>query len=289
MARKSAPPPPSRVLNKEDLRSAIRKIEKRIDDLKAFDVTPIQERWDARVEALETKVSATLAEIFGENTPEFHRHSIGGLDSLSVSMMGERYSPQEIQASLREGVDGAVVKLGSLRDLMVERMEELGEGGGAESGAAAAPREPGNRVFIVHGRDEGAKETTARFIARLGLQPIILHEQANAGRTIIEKLERHLDVDFAVVLLTPDDVGGLAADPPQLQNRARQNVVLELGLFIGALGRGRVCALHKGNLELPSDFDGVVYVPMDEAGGWRLLLAREMKQAGMNVDLNKAM
>lgn len=116
-----------------------------------------------------------------------------------------------------------------------------------------------------------------------------MHEQPNSGRTIIEKLEGHLDVDFAVVLLTPDDVGGLAGDPPRLQNRARQNVVLELGLFIGALGRGRVCALYKGDLELPSDFDGVVYVPMDDAGGWRLLLAREMKQAGMNVDLNRAM
>jgi predicted nucleotide-binding protein len=103
------------------------------------------------------------------------------------------------------------------------------------------------------------------------------------------RLEHHLDVAFAVILLTPDDIGGVAMDPPQLRSRARQNVVLELGLFIGALGRGRVCALHKGDLELPSDFDGVVYVPMDAAGGWRLLLAREMKQAGLAIDMNRAM
>lgn len=286
MARKPAPPP-SRVLNQRDLEEAIRKLENRITDLKSFDVAPIRERWDPRVEALETKVSSTLAEIFGEDTPEYNRHSIGGLDSLPISMMGSNYSPREIQDSIREGIEGAIIKLSSLRDLLAERMQ--GAAAAAPAQPARAARQPGNRVFIVHGRDEAAKEAAARFIARLDLEPIILHEQPNAGRTIIEKLEGHLDVDFAVVLLTPDDVGGLAGDPPQLQNRARQNVVLELGLFIGALGRGRVCALHKGNLELRSDFDGVVYVPMDDAGGWRLLLAREMKQAGMNVDLNRAM
>lgn len=286
MARKSSPPP-SRVLNQKDLEGAIRKLDNRIADLKEFDVDSIRERWDPRVEALETKVSSTLAEIFGEDTPEYHRHSVGGFDSLPISMMGNNnYSPQEIKGSIREGIEGAVIKLSSLRDLLAERME--GAAAVAPVEPARAARAPGTRVFIVHGRDEAAKEATARFIARLDLEPVILHEQPNAGRTIIEKLEGHLDVDFAVVLLSPDDVGGLAGDPPQLRNRARQNVVLELGLFIGALGRGRVCALHKGDLELPSDFDGVVYVPMDDAGGWRLLLAREMKQAGMNVDLNRA-
>lgn len=286
MARKSAPPP-SRVLNQKDLEEALRKLDKRIVDLKAFDVAPIRERWDPRVEALETKVSSTLAEIFGEDTPEYRRHSVGGFDSLPISMMGNNYSLGEIQDSIREGIEGAAIKLSSLRDLLAERLEGAAVAVSVEPARAA--RAPGNRVFIVHGRDDAAKEAAARFIARLDFQPIILHEQPNAGRTIIEKLEGHLDVDFAVVLLTPDDVGGLAGDPPQLQNRARQNVVLELGLFIGALGRGRVCALHKGNLELPSDFDGVVYIPMDDAGGWHLLLAREMKQAGMNVDLNRAM
>ena len=91
-------------------------------------------------------------------------------------------------------------------------------------------------------------------------------------------------VDFAVVLLTPDDVGAIATDSRNLRPRARQNVLLELGLFIGALQRHRVCALHRGNLELPSDFDGVVFVEMDSAGGWKMKLVQEMEQAGLAVN-----
>src|SRR5262249_21992550 len=119
---------------------------------------------------------------------------------------------------------------------------------------------------------------------------VILHEQASQGKTIIEKFESHADVGFAVILLTPDDVGASSAayqaEQP-LAPRARQNVVFEHGFFIGRFGRGRVCALHKG-IEIPSDLQGVIYVPFDEKGAWRLDLAREMKAAGMNVDLNKA-
>lgn len=146
----------------------------------------------------------------------------------------------------------------------------------------------GRSVFIVHGHDEAARETTARYVERLGLEAVILHEQVNQGRTIIEKLEHNADVGFAVVLLTPDDVGAAAAANDELRPRARQNVVLELGFFAGKLGRSRVCALHKGDVELPSDFLGVVYIPLDPAGGWRLLLARELKAAGFSIDLNAA-
>lgn len=145
-----------------------------------------------------------------------------------------------------------------------------------------------NKVFIVHGHDEGARETTARFIEKLNLTPVILHEQANGGRTVFEKLEHHSDVDFAVVLLTPDDIGGSAAEKDKVNPRARQNVILELGYFVGKLGRDHVCALHKGPIELPSDIVGVVYVEMDKAGAWRLLLARELRGAEFDVDLNLA-
>jgi len=83
----------------------------------------------------------------------------------------------------------------------------------------------GSKVFLVHGHDDSARETTARFLERLKLEPIILHEQANEGRTIIEKVEHYSEVVFAVVLLTPDDVGGLNAQNPELKPRARQNVI----------------------------------------------------------------
>ena len=146
---------------------------------------------------------------------------------------------------------------------------------------------PNNRVFVVHGHDEEAKQSVARTIQTLGLEPVILHEQANQGRTIIEKFEAYGDVTFAVVLLTPDDLGGSHAKPQALQPRARQNVIFELGYFIGRLGREAVCPLYKGEVELPSDISGVVFVPMGIGDAWKVELAREMKAAGLDVDLNR--
>lgn len=146
-----------------------------------------------------------------------------------------------------------------------------------------------NNVFIVHGHDEQAKESSARFIEKLGLNAVILHEQANQGQTIIEKLEKHTDAAYAVVLFTPDDVGACSASPEKLQPRARQNVLVELGYMAAKIGRSRVCVLRKGNVEIPSDFLGVLYIDIDAAGAWRLTLAKELKVAGLNVDLNDAM
>jgi predicted nucleotide-binding protein len=124
----------------------------------------------------------------------------------------------------------------------------------------------------VHGHDEAMREAVARFIEQLGFEVVILHEQANRGQTLIEKFESHGEAaGFAIVLLSADDegcaVGGAAAA------RARQNVVLKLGYFYGKLGRKRVCALKRGDLELPSDFVGVVYEPFDDAGTWKLRFA----------------
>ena len=145
-----------------------------------------------------------------------------------------------------------------------------------------------NEVFVIHGRDEGAKQTVARFLERLSLKPVILHEQPNEGRTIIEKFEDHAHVGFAVVLLTPDDVGSLKEEKTNLKSRARQNVIFEFGYFIGKLGRKRVCALVKGDVEKPSDYDGVLYIPLDDSDGWKMRLIRELKTAGFEVDANKA-
>ena len=143
------------------------------------------------------------------------------------------------------------------------------------------------KVFLVHGHDERVKYSVARFLDKLNLEVIILHEQPNKGRTVIEKFEQHSDVGFAVVLLTPDDIGSLAADS-KTQARARQNVILELGYFFGKLGRERVCAIHSGGVELPSDIHGIIYIPFDAGGGWRLELAKEVRAAGIDVDMNHA-
>jgi predicted nucleotide-binding protein len=146
---------------------------------------------------------------------------------------------------------------------------------------------PSDRIFVVHGHDEEAKQSVARLIEKLGLKAIILHEKPNQGQTIIEKFESYADVGFAVVLLTPDDVGASKSDKDNLRPRARQNVILELGFFIGRLGRQRVCALHKGNVEIPSDFSGILWVTMGTDRAWQFELGREMKAAGLDVDMNK--
>lgn len=144
-----------------------------------------------------------------------------------------------------------------------------------------------SKVFVVHGHDVSLKERVARLCDGLGLSPVILHEQPNKGKTIIEKFEENSDVGFAVVLLTPDDVGGPITSSQSLRPRARQNVVLELGYFIAKLGRSRVTALYVPDVELPSDMQGVLYVEVDPAGAWRMELAKEMRAAGLAVDLNR--
>jgi predicted nucleotide-binding protein len=127
----------------------------------------------------------------------------------------------------------------------------------------------------------------ANVVAQLGFKPIVLDEQADAGRTIIEKFEAHAArAVYAVVMLTADDIGASKASPQQLRPRARQNVILELGYFAARLGRAKVCAVHESGVEIPSDYAGVLYVPLDSGGAWKLRVAKEMKAVGLPVDLN---
>lgn len=167
---------------------------------------------------------------------------------------------------------------------------ELGNAGQLIAVGKHSTQQPSDSrcVFVVHGHDDALKSETARTLTALELDPIILHVRPNRGQTIIEKFERESNVGFAVILLSPDDFGyahinGKASG----KNRARQNVLLELGYFVGKLGRSRVFALKQGDLEIPTDFAGVVYTPYDNAGGWRFVLARELATAGYKVDLNK--
>lgn len=144
-----------------------------------------------------------------------------------------------------------------------------------------------NRIFLVHGRDNVLKESTARFIEKLGLEAIILHEKSSKGLTVIEKFEEYSDVAFAIIIMTPDDIGGLATNKDDLQKRARQNVIFELGYFIGKLSRKNVVALVQGKIEIPSDYTGVMYIGIDNKDAWKIQLAKEMKSAGLKIDLNR--
>lgn len=169
---------------------------------------------------------------------------------------------------------------------LIELLESAMETTGAATATSPADH-LSKRIFLVHGHNEAAIHETARFLERLDLQVIILREQPNAGRTIIEKFVDYSDVAFAVVLLTGDDHGGPVGTTEQ-KFRARQNVILELGFFLGKLGRKRVCALYQEGVEIPSDYSGVLFVALDSAAAWRLTLARELKAAGLEIDMNKA-
>jgi predicted nucleotide-binding protein len=121
----------------------------------------------------------------------------------------------------------------------------------------------------------------------MGFKPIILHEQASSGKTIIEKIEEYSNVGFGIVLYTPCDTGSPKKEVLLFKDRARQNVVFEHGYLIGKIGRKNVCALVKGEIETPNDISGVVYVKMDEEEAWHMKLAKELKNSGYPVDMNK--
>jgi predicted nucleotide-binding protein len=185
---------------------------------------------------------------------------------------------------LTEDIEERVRRLRSLRG-------RLGLFAVVSTLAPNRPTKPGpteRAIFLVHGRDNAAKHGVARFVQSVtGITPRILAEQANLGQTIIEKFERHaLNVSFAIVLLTADDEGGLKG-AHDLKPRARQNVVLELGWFIGAIKRENVAILCEPGIELPSDALGLAYISLTGDDGWKLQLAKEMKSSGLSVDLSK--
>jgi Predicted nucleotide-binding protein containing TIR-like domain len=197
-----------------------------------------------------------------------------GMISMNPSL-GEKIE------DFRESVRDWLNRLQSI----LERLPLIPEGSGVlptRTSQEQAPLSPAAQsVFIVHGRDQAARETVARFIERLGLTAIILHEQANQGRTLIEKFEANAQVAFAIVLLTADDTCN-----PGI-SRARQNVIFELGYFFGTLGRKRVAALYVPGVELPSDVQGLAYIEWDSKDAWRFLLARELAAAGLPVDASR--
>jgi predicted nucleotide-binding protein len=199
--------------------------------------------------------------------------------------------PNSFQEKVREFAQDVKVKIRRLESI-VERLPLYS----ADTMKVAHSSDPtsvstaSRKVFVVHGRNNELKETVARYLAVLDLKPIILHEQASAGQTIIEKFERHSDSSFAVILLTPDDVGALSSADSiaELSKRARQNVVFEWGYFVARLGRRNVCALVAEGVELPSDMQGIVYLTLDQGGAWKTLLARELKAGNIEIDLNLA-
>lgn len=261
-------------------------------ELEAFDPQTVQKRWPPEVSVLEASIDEALSAVFGHGTVEYNRYSSAKtLDNGPVILRSgfgddDRNDAFEARQYLAEGKRESLLMLEQAIKTLEEEIADQEEEVSSPLPVRSPPR-AARKVFVVHGHDSGAKEAVARFLERIELEAIILHEQPDQGMTIIEKFESYAgQVGFAVVLLTPDDLGGALAANSQ-SARARQNVIFELGYFVGKLGRGRACLLQKGQVEIPSDLYGVIYTEMDGSDGWKLKLVKELKAANLDFDANK--
>ncbi|MDN7182837.1 nucleotide-binding protein [Caballeronia sp. SEWSISQ10-4 2] len=268
--------------SEQDIERGIARLQERIDALKAFDFQVLKDGTMPELTALSAAIADTLERCFGKDTSAYQRYkSATALRPVQQKSYGNELN---LRQEARENFERSAALL---QDAQRALREDLEEANHAASQPVMTSAPLSRRVFVVYGHDDGAREAVARFLEKIGFEAIILHEQASRNRTVIEKIEAYHDVGFAVVLLTPDDEGCVKGGQPE--PRARQNVLLELGYFMGRLGRGNVCALKRGEVEIPSDFAGVVWVAMDAGNGWKLTLGQELQAAGHEVEWNKVM
>jgi predicted nucleotide-binding protein len=235
----------------------------------------------ARYASWMSTTSSYLEKAFGPNSPNVTKFSTYGMYGSFPMNAGDRWWAEWRAKNLR----GQQTLLTGFIDLLQTEIELSGP----TSIASFSTEHPKSRkVFVVHGHDTGLQQAVARFLEKLDLDPIILDEKPNQGRTIFQKFSDHSQVAFAIVLLTGDDVGGTKDTPPEkLSPRARQNVILEFGYFLGKFGPAAVCALYKPEVELPSDVSGMLYIRVEDGIGWKLKVATELKAAGIDVDMNR--
>lgn len=284
MARRTTTVAPSikqpAVLTREQMLQGVALLERRLAEVKKFQPNSVTEQHHhPELDKLENSIDSTLVKVFGVGTLDYSRYRKRFRTGPTYTF-GNGPSTAEVQKYVRDSREQVASSLQSAIEFLREEL--------ADSEFLASERDPplqaeANTIFVVHGHDGEAKQSVARFLSHIGLRPIILHERPNMGRTVIQKFrEEARSAGFAVVLLTPDDVGGKSKE--RLATRARQNVVFELGFFIGALGPSRVVALVKGDVERPSDIDGILYTKLDEHDGWKRELAREINAAGIKFD-----
>jgi len=255
-----------------DLARKVEVLDKQVTDAKNGHPDDF-DAWHAATEV-------ALRTVMGEDSPLLARFSsVRYSPTIRVSGMDTSgYRPAGVKKVIAI-LEAAKSEL-ALREELAEAVQDPGPASAVEP--MVADQAP---VFIVHGHDDARKHELFRVIQDVtGVKPIILHEQPNKGRTIMEKLEAYAAASgFAVALLTGDDHGAEASSD-SLQPRARQNVIFEAGYFAGRLGRDRVVLLYEEGVELPSDLYGVVYIPLDAGGAWKLQLTHEMTAADLHVD-----
>ena len=295
--------------DKAALEAAADKLSKYVKGLRNFDHSGVHDRWDPRVEALQKRINATLLEIFGVGTPEYKEYALAPLGSSLDTSMGQRYSEEELRGALKKEMEQAAQKLTRAKELLAN----WAQNGGAPAVQAEAAPEPApapapatskpapatpapapaakpasampapapapssqaereHRVAVVGGTDAGARDMVSAFVTQMGLEPVVLATSPDAFDSgSLDRLEGLRQLDFAIVLLSQGAPGAL----------------LELGFLLGMLDRSRVCLLMKGDTK-PAEPGGLARYPVDDAGLWHLLLARKMRQAGLDVDLNRA-
>jgi predicted nucleotide-binding protein len=290
---------PKKNLSLAEMQRGIDRLTERLQELNNFNFGLV--RSDANppeLTGLEASIERTISRIFGENTPDYERYKAAAqvkavFHAATTGYPAMQHYREQITSRIQNSKHLLQEAIRGLQEDVAdqEAMSEPVDPPYAIAKTALSQTgsgHPGNKVFLVHGRDDATKNEVALFLRTIGLDPIILHLLANGGRHLLTKFREEAEgAAFAVVLMTPDDEGNIAGASDR-QPRARQNVVFELGFFIGKLGSASVAALLKGDVEKPSDFDGIAYIPFDAGSRWKTDLARELHHAKVPFDPAKA-
>ena len=238
-------------------------------------------RDDAELDAFKRRATMIIGKIFGEK-------SSYGAAILNIDFHLRAFHPSIPESSYDKAWNFGKQKMLNQLKAMKEDVELSANKNNIETGKDKVKRS--NRIFVVHGHDKEMKAEVTLTLTKLGLKPIILHEQPDGGKTIIDKFEKYSDVGYAVVLLSPDDYGYSKKQKPEKKKlRARQNVILELGFFLGNLGREKVLVIHRKskNFEIPSDYSGVIFKIYDDQGNWKSELVKELRECGYEVSSDR--
>ncbi len=264
MARHSSPLSTIADLSFDQLKLGVARLKRRLGELEDFNPDLItQENMQAITAPLQASIEDSVGQVLAHDSIEYQRYEPVARFDNAILFMDTGTPLDEVIRELRSRRAKALALLNQAIASLEDRLSEVGVQ--ILHRLSEIPDVLSRKVFVVHGQDIGAREAVARFLERTGLEPITLHEQPNRGRTIIEKLEEHSTVGFAVILLTPDDMIRIAGEA--MQPRTCQNFIFELGYFISHLGRDKVCALKSGDFESPSDIFGVVWTAFDTGSG----------------------
>lgn len=286
-------------LKATDIRQALPKIERRIAELKAFDVNTITRRYDPKVRALEDKIEATLVSIFGPDTLEYKKFKVGNLDKARLLSRGS-VPLEEVKLGVTEGIKDAVVKLKTIIEILNERLKDSE---GIPTDHTMTVSSPGNemmpdprKVFVVHGRDEQLRESFFSFLRALDLHPLewseAVKDTGKASPYIGEILDRAFGTAQAIiVLLTPDDEARLSPElwlpedgekEKNYQLQARPNALFEAGMAFGR-NPDRTLLISVGRVKYFSDIGGRHIIRLTNDAAKRKEVAERLQTAGCVV------